>query len=57
MKYRIRPIVPSESIYERKLTEIARATAAEAKAVQDYNIMMGILADPAEDDDEEMEEE
>lgn len=57
MKYRIKPIVPSESPYERKLTEIARAMVAEAKAVQDYNIMMGILVDPAEDDDEEMEEE
>lgn len=57
MKYRIKPIVPSESPYERKLTEIARAMVAEAKAVQDYNIMMGILVDPAEDDDEEMEAE
>ncbi len=33
--------------------EYAEATAARAKAVQDYNIMMGILEDPSEEDEEE----
>ena len=44
--------VPSETIFEKKLMEIARAMAADAKAVQDYNIMMGILEDPNEDEGE-----
>lgn len=33
----------------------AGAEAANAKAVQDYNIMMGNLEDPSEEDEEEVE--
>ena len=33
--------------------EYAAAVAAETKAVQDYNIMMGNLEDPAEEDEED----
>ena len=42
-------IVPKrERIIDRILEENERAMAADMKAVQDYNIMMGILADPNE---------
>ena len=44
---------PAESPYEKILTEIARATTADVKAVQDYNIMMGILEDPCEEEEVE----
>jgi hypothetical protein len=53
MSYRIKPIVYSNTPYERKMNEIARAMAAQTKAVQDYNIMMGILDDPSEDEEED----
>lgn len=33
--------------------EYAEAQAAEIKAVQDYNIMMGILEDPSEEEEAE----
>ena len=33
----------------------ARAEAENLRAVQDYNIMMGILDDPSEDIEDEME--
>lgn len=33
--------------------EIAAANAARARAVEDYNIMMGNLEDPAEEDEED----
>jgi hypothetical protein len=49
--------VPTDTIYERHLNEIARAQAERAKAVQEYNIMMGYLEDPSEDDEEEEEGE
>ena len=45
------------TIYERHQYENLLAQAAEMKAVQDYNIMMGNLEDPAEDDVEDAEEE
>lgn len=35
----------------------ARAEAESLKAVQEYNIMMGTLEDPAEDEEEEEEDE
>ena len=57
MTHRIKTIVPTETPYERKMNEIARALTAEVKAVQDYNIMMGVLEDPAEDEEDEQEEE
>lgn len=41
------------TILERHLDEIDRAQTAELKAVMDYNIMMGVLEDPAEGEDEE----
>ncbi len=37
------------TILERHQNENTRAMAEEMKAVQDYNIMMGNLEDPAED--------
>ena len=37
--------------------ERAEALAAESKAVQDYNIMMGNLEDPSEDEEEGGEED
>ena len=43
------------TILEKHLQENARATTETVKAVQDYNIMMGNLEDPSEED--EMEEE
>ena len=58
MRYKsIRITVPTDTIYERHLNEIARAQAERAKAVQEYNIMMGYLEDPSDDDEEEEEGE
>ncbi len=57
MKHRIRITVPTDTVYERQLNEIARAQAERAKAVQEYNIMMGYLEDPNEDDEEGEEDE
>ena len=37
--------------------EYAKALAAQHKAVQDYNIMMGILEDPMAEDEEGEEDE
>ena len=46
---RIKTIPRTESPYERAIDDNTRATAARVKAVQDYNIMMGILDDPTEE--------
>ena len=43
------------SPYDRLIDEIAREQIGELKAVTDYNIMMGTLEDPAEEEDEEDE--
>ncbi len=43
------------SIEKMTETEYAEAQAARAKAVQDYNIMMGNIEDPSEEEDEEDE--
>lgn len=43
------------SIEEQTEMERAQATAAHNKAVQDYNIMMGNLDDPSEEEDDEDE--
>ena len=40
------------SILDRHLAEAAQARVAEQQALIDYNIMMGVLEDPSEDDDE-----
>lgn len=40
--------------YERAVEDAARAAAAHVRAVTDYNIMMGVLEDPA--DEEETDE-
>ena len=40
------------NITEQTEREAANAAAAKAKATQDYNIMMGNLEDPEEEDDE-----
>ena len=57
MKHIIRPIPPSDTILERHLNENARAMAERARAVQEYNIMMGYLEDPSEDEEEGEEDE
>lgn len=41
------------TIFERHKTDNAKASAARVEAIQEYNIMMGILEDPAEDEDTE----
>ena len=41
------------SVEKQAELEYAEACAARQKAVQDYNIMMGNLEDPAEEDDED----
>lgn len=43
------------SPYERKLAENARAAVEDLKAVQEYNIMMGYIEDPSEEEEEENE--
>ena len=43
------------SPYERAMDDITREHVAEVKAVMDYNIMMGNLEDPAEEEDEKDE--
>lgn len=43
----------NESPYERVMRENALSEMAQTKAVQDYNIMMGILEDPQEEEDGE----
>lgn len=45
------------SIEQQTEMENAQATAAHNKAVQDYNIMMGNLDDPSEEDEEDEEDE
>lgn len=57
MRNTIRPIPPSDTILERHLNENARAMAERARAVQEYNIMMGYLEDPSEDEEEGEEDE
>lgn len=41
------------TIAERHRTDNAREIADRVQAVQEYNIMMGILEDPNEDDEDE----
>lgn len=36
--------------------EYAASIAAHSKAVQDYNIMMGILEDPSDDEEDDEDE-
>lgn len=45
------------NLNDRALYENEVAKSEHMRAVQDYNIMMGLLEDPAEDDDEGREEE
>lgn len=44
------------SPYERAVEDNAKAAAAHVRAVTDYNVMMGVLEDPAEDEEEEEDE-
>lgn len=39
------------TLYERHIMEHVRSVAAEVKAITDYNIMMGTLEDPNEDEE------
>lgn len=39
--------------YERILEENARAALEDLRAVQEYNIMMGNLEDPSEEEEED----
>jgi len=43
----------NETIEQQTERERAQSMAARSKAVQDYNIMMGILEDPSEDEEGE----
>lgn len=43
----------STTIEEQTERERAQAITAHNKAVQDYNVMMGILEDPSEEDEED----
>ena len=45
------------TILERHLDENARAEIATLQAITDYNIMMGNIEDPSEEDEAEEEEE
>ncbi len=38
------------TIYERHINEHVRSTAAELKAITDYNIMMGNIEDPSDEE-------
>ncbi len=40
------------NVEEERDNELAAEKAAKARAVQDYNIMMGNLEDPEEEEDE-----
>lgn len=44
------------SVYEQAEQEYANACTARSKAVQDYNIMMGNLEDPIDDEGDETNE-
>lgn len=44
-------IQPTAPIVERHIEENARATAEANRAAIDYNIMMGILEDPNEEEE------
>ena len=44
------------SVEQMAEQEVAQARAAHNKAVQDYNIMMGNLEDPSEDEEGEEDE-
>ena len=51
-------IIPlSGTILERHREDVARAEAERVKAVQEYNIMMGLLEDPAEENEEDENDE
>lgn len=43
------------TILERHLEENERAELADLRAVQDYNIMMGNIEDPSEEEEDEDE--
>lgn len=47
----------SGTIIERHLNEAARAEAEELRALVDYNIMMGNIEDPSEDEEVEANDE
>lgn len=51
----MKPIKLGRTILERHLDELDRAQTARVMAVQDYNIMMGNLEDPSEDEEEKEE--
>ena len=46
----------SMTLEQQAEQEYAQAVAARNKAVQDYNIMMGNLEDPSDDEEEEIYE-
>lgn len=45
------------SILERHMADNAKAIAVKVEAIQEYNIMMGLLEDPSAEDDEEEDED
>lgn len=48
----INVIKPSGRIIDRHYDENMRADLADIKAVQDYNIMMGVMEDPGEEEED-----
>lgn len=46
----------NNSPYERVLTELERERVDTMRSIQDYNIMMGILEDPSEEEEDEEDE-
>lgn len=49
----IKVITPVNRVIERHLEENLRAAVADIQAVQDYNIMMGMMEDPREEEDDD----
>ena len=49
----IQVITPVGRLIDRHLEENLRAVVADLQAVQDYNIMMGTMEDPREEDEED----
>lgn len=46
----------TDKYHKRKLEELAKDQAARIRAITDYNIMMGILDDPSQDEEGEEDE-
>lgn len=45
------------TLFERHKADNAKAIAEKVEAIQEYNIMMGLLEDPSEEDEGEDDED